>query len=71
MAQRNKEKLLQTLFIDGEQKTVPQGSLIKDIVPPEVKSVQTIEGQLIPKEKFSETIAPSAISTNISDISKG
>lgn len=71
MALINQEKQLQTMLIDGEQKTVPKDSTLIDVVPSEVTSVQTIDGKLIPRDQFDNTPAPSIIGTNISDISKG
>lgn len=59
------------IFIDGEYRQVKPTARIIDVVPPEVASVVTQEGALIPRSEFSRVPVPNGFQTNLSTINKG
>ena len=59
------------IFIDGEYREVKPTARIIDVVPPEVASVVTQEGALIPRSEFARVAVPQGFQTNLSAINKG
>ncbi len=59
------------IFIDGEYREVKPTARIIDVVLPEVTSVVTQAGALIPRSEFSRVPVPEGFQTNLSAINKG
>lgn len=49
----------------------PTDAKIKDVVPPDVQSVTTLDGAVIPREAFARVPVPDGFETNFSAINKG
>ncbi len=59
------------VFIDGEYREVKPTARIIDVVLPEVTSVVTQDGALIPRSEFARVPVPEGFQTNLSAINKG
>ncbi len=59
------------IVIDGEVIDVTPNATLADIVSPNVLSVTTHSGQLIPKDRFAQVTVPEGFETNHSAINKG
>lgn len=59
------------IVIDGEVREVSQSSKVVDVVPPDVTSIVTHDGNLIPRSEFNNIPVPEGFQTNLSAINKG
>lgn len=59
------------IVIDGLVTEVREKSTLADVVPQEVTSVLTADGQLVPREQFRRVPVPDGFETNLSPINKG
>jgi hypothetical protein len=59
------------IFIDGILHDVEEDSTLDTLVEPEVQSVTTCNGELIPRSQFDEVAVPDGFETNLSEITKG
>lgn len=59
------------IVIDGLVTEVREKSTLADVVPKEVNSVLTSDGQLVPREHFRRVPVPDGFETNLSPINKG
>jgi len=59
------------ILIDGEVREVKTSAKLADVVMPEVQSVVTHGGMLIPRSEFTRVAAPEGFETNLSAINKG
>jgi len=59
------------IVIDGEYVNVGPVAKIADVVPPEVSSVVTSDGELISRADFARVPVPPGFQTNLSAINKG
>jgi len=59
------------VLIDGEIVTVSSKATIDKVVSPEVRSITTREGVLVPRERFAQTPIPDGFDSNLSEINKG
>ena len=59
------------IVIDGETRVVPDKSTLSDVLMPDVQSVVTHGGALIPRAEFGRTPVPDGFETNLSGIDKG
>jgi hypothetical protein len=60
-----------TVVIDGEYKSVPAEAPLAEILPPQVESVLTSEGHIIPRSEFSRWPIPDGFETNLTRQVKG
>jgi len=58
------------VVIDGEFTQVT-GKSLADVVAPDIVSITTREGKLIPRDQFERTPIPDGFETNLSAINKG
>lgn len=59
------------IIIDGSLREVRTDAKLADIVTPEVQSVVTTQGALIPRSEFTRVPVPDGFETNLSPINKG
>ena len=59
------------IFIDGVLRDVEEDSTLDSVVKPEVESVITRNGDLIPRSRFDGVVVPDGFETNLSEINKG
>lgn len=59
------------IVIDGLVTDVHEKSTLADVVPKEVSSILTSDGQLVPREHFRRVPVPDGFETNLSPINKG
>ncbi|WP_295457047.1 hypothetical protein [uncultured Thiodictyon sp.] len=59
------------IIIDGEVRHVRPDAKVVDLVSPEVGSILTHDGALIPRSEFGRAPVPEGFETNLSPINKG
>jgi hypothetical protein len=59
------------VIIDTEITDVPAEATLADVVRPDVLSVTTFDGKLVPRERFAQVRVPDGFETNLSPINKG
>ena len=59
------------IIINGETLEVEPEAKLADVVAPDVESVVTRSGALIPRSEFTRVPVPAGFETNLSAINKG
>jgi hypothetical protein len=59
------------VIIDGEFRVVPDDALLSDVVGPEVESVSTLEGAIIPRDRFRHMPVPQGFERQLQRVQKG
>jgi hypothetical protein len=60
-----------SITIDNDIIDVAETATVADVAPAGAKSIMTNTGQLIPRERFSQTPVPAGFETNLTAINKG
>jgi len=59
------------ILIDGEFTQVADLATLDQVVSPEVRSITTRDGTLVPRARFAQTRVPPGFDTNLSEVNKG
>lgn len=62
---------MKPVLIDGEFREVKERSRVSDVVPSDVESILTRDGEVIPRQKFHQIAVPEGFETNLTGINKG
>lgn len=57
--------------IDGQSTVLPAETRLDQILPTSVRSLTTLQGELIPRERFSQVPIPAGFDTNLSEYNRG
>ena len=59
------------IVINGDVIDVPSHAFVSDVVPKNVQSIVTHNGELIPRDRFTQVPVPAGFETNLAAINKG
>jgi hypothetical protein len=59
------------VFIDGQLAEAPAGARLAEVVGPEVISVHTYDGDVIPRSEFARWPVPNGFERHLTPIEKG
>ncbi len=57
--------------IDGQPTVLPADACLDQLLPSSVRSLTTLQGELIPRERFSQVPLPEGFDTNLSEYNRG